>query len=377
MGFVVDAVDLTRKLVRQKTVNPPGGESACTRLLGDMLRQAGFTISLHAMEEGRESLVARAGRPGGRALGFTGHVDTVPLGAAPWTLDPLAAEVRDGRLYGRGSSDMKSGVAAFVTAAMNLREHIAEGPGVELVVTVAEETGSEGARHLAETPGALGRVGALVVAEPTGNHPLLGHKGALWLRAVAAGVTAHGSMPEPGINAAYRGGRMLGKLEGFDFGVASHEIMGPPTLNVGTVKAGMNINSVPDRAEIGIDMRTIPGLDHAALHARLHDLLAEELAELEVIVDLPGVWTEPQDPWAGEVFALVRPLLAETPRPKGAAYFTDASYLTAAYGNVPTMILGPGELALAHQTDEYCEVERIMQSVTIYERLIEAWQAVR
>ena len=137
----MDAVSLTQTLLRFRTINPPGDERACSRHLGGLLEPAGFEIAYHEFGEGRTSLVARKG---GRAdvapLCFTGHIDTVPLGARPWTRDPFAGEVADGRLYGRGSSDMKSGVAAFAVAALRLADRLPGTPGLVLVVTAGEET---------------------------------------------------------------------------------------------------------------------------------------------------------------------------------------------------------------------------------------------
>lgn len=369
----VDAVALTQEMVRTETVNPPGNEAGLAHRLGGLLADRGFEVAYHTLAEGREGFVARLGN-GGRRLGFTGHLDTVPLGAAAWRHDPLGGEIVDGRLYGRGSTDMKSGVAAFIAAAIQNRDAIADGPGVELAVTAAEETGAEGAIQMAGAPGALGDVGALVVAEPTSNVPMCGHKGALWLNAVCTGVTAHGSMPERGENAAYKAGRALQKLAEFGFNVAPHPVMGSPTLNVGTVHAGMNINSVPDRAEISIDIRSIAGMDHAAIKADLARYLAPEVDRLEPIVDLPSVWTEPEVQWVRDSVEVLTDELGLTAGPRSVTYFTDASVLTPAYGDIPTLILGPGAAALAHQTDEYCEVARIEEAVRAYARLMTAWQ---
>ena len=201
-------------------------------------------------------------------LCFTGHVDVVPLGAAPWKKDPFAGETDAGRLYGRGSSDMKSGVAAFVTAAVRLAPHLERTAGLALVITAGEETGCEGAFHL-QRDGVLGRAGALVVAEPTSNYPFVGHKGALWLRAKTRGVTAHGSMPERGDNAVYKAARAVSELAAFRFANPPHPLMGQATLNVGTIQGGLNINSVPDQAVIGVDIRTVPTLNHHELLAAL------------------------------------------------------------------------------------------------------------
>jgi succinyl-diaminopimelate desuccinylase len=368
-----DAVSLTRELLRFDTINPPGEERACARRLGALLEPAGFSAAYHEFRERRTSLVARVGGKADAApLCFTGHLDTVPLGARPWSRDPFAGEVGDGRLYGRGSSDMKGGVAAFVTAAARLAPRLAGTPGLVLVLTAGEETGSEGAFDLARREGALGRAGAVVVAEPTGNAPLVGHKGALWLQARAGGVTAHGSMPERGVNAVYKAARAVTKLEAFRFEGPSHPVLGAPTLNVGTFHGGLNINSVPDAATVGIDLRTVPGQNHAALRERLGELLDDDVA-LETLVDLPGVWTEPSHPWVREVFDVVARLLGERPVPRAAPYFTDAAALTPAYGGVPTVILGPGELALAHQTDEYCRIDRLEQAVEVYSEIIRLW----
>jgi succinyl-diaminopimelate desuccinylase len=279
--------------------------------------------------------------------------------------------VQDGRLWGRGAADMKSGIAAFVVAALQRAEHLAGTPGVVLYITAGEETGSEGAFAIAQR-GIRGQAGALVVAEPTANLPLCGHKGALWLRATTRGITAHGSMPEQGVNAVYAAARAVCQLEQFAFNVARHPVMGAPTLSVGTMHGGANINSVPDRAEIGIDIRTLPGM----AHARVRDQIASYLGsgvEVAPVVDVAGVWTDPAHPWMRQVFDVCAALQQAAPAIAAAPYFTDASALTPALGDVPTLILGPGPAHMAHQTDEWCACARIEEAVDIYRRLIDLW----
>ena len=371
----IDAVALTQELVRFNTINPPGNEQLCAEYLGSILKTSGFEVSFYNFGPGRTSLIARIGGDETRPpLCFTGHIDTVPLGHKDWTEDPFAAEIKDGKIFGRGTSDMKSGVAAFVAAVTDIASMLAKGPGVVLVITAGEETGCEGAVHLAGLENALGSAGAIIVAEPSSNYPLVGHKGALWMKAHTDGVTAHGSMPELGVNAIYKAARAISKLEDFDFNIARHNVMGGATLNVGTVEGGINVNSVPDHAEIGIDVRTIPGQKNSEVGSHLASYLGEEIT-IETVVNVEGVWTDPNDGWVQEVFGLMEVILKEPIASQSASYFTDASALTPAYGGVPTIILGPGEASMAHQTDEYCFVSRIEQAVDIYRTLAENWNS--
>lgn len=370
--MTIVAVDLAVELIRFDTINPPGQEAACTEHLRRLLSDAGFRCEEVMLADGRPNLVARIGGNSEKPpIAFTGHTDTVPLGAQQWTVPPHDGLIKDGRLWGRGASDMKSGVAAFVAAAVKVAHRLEGTPGVILYITAGEETGSEGAFVLARR-GMRGEAGALVVAEPSDNRPFCGHKGALWLRATARGVTSHGSMPDKGVNAVYAAARAVSKLEVFDFNVARHAIMGAPTLNVGTFHGGLNVNSVPDRAEIGIDLRTLPAMQHDHLFEQLVSYLGTDVA-LERMVDVPSVWTAPEDPWMRHVFEICGDVSGKRPTVEAAPYFTDASALTPALGNVPTVILGPGPTHMAHQTDEWCECARIDEAATIYEQLILSW----
>lgn len=376
MAASLDAIELSKQLVRMNTINPPGAEEQCARHVGGILEKAGFTVKYHDLSPGRSSLVATIGGSSGKPpLCFTGHIDTVPLGAATWKMDPFAADTDAGRIYGRGISDMKSGVAAFVASSVNLADKLGRTAGLELVITAGEETGCQGAFHLTRKSGALGRAGAVVVAEPSSNYPFVGHKGAFWLYARTRGVTAHGSMPEKGVNAVFKAARALAVLEQFRFDNPPHPLMGQATLNVGTIRGGLNINSVPDEAVIGVDIRTIPGIRHADLRAELVRQLGAEV-ELETILDLESVFTEPAHPWIQEVFEITSPFLSEAPRPRVATYFTDAAALNVAYSMPPTVILGPGEAQMAHQTNEYCVIDRVAESVSIYEEIARRWCGV-
>jgi succinyl-diaminopimelate desuccinylase len=367
-----DAVALTRSLLQFDTVNPPGRERNCARYAGSLLEEWGYKVDYYEYADARTSVIARAGGSDSKApLCLTGHLDVVPLGARAWTKDPFRGDTDGDRLYGRGSSDMKAGVAAILLAARSMAKRLAGTPGIVIVLTAAEEGGCIGSKNLVETR-LLGRAGAMIVGEPTSNFPLVGHKGSVKFHARFKGVSAHGSMPQLGVNAIYKAARALGRLEAFDFGVAAHPVMGSPTLNVGTIEGGNTVNAVPDAASIGVDIRTVPGMDHALLLERLKQDSLQE-AEMEVFSDLGPVWTEPQQEWVQRVFEVCKPYVAGPLEARTAPYMTDAANLLKVYSGAPTVVLGPGEAAMAHQTDEYCSMERIRQSVSIYEALIEDW----
>ena len=267
---------------------------------------------------------------------------------------------------------MKAGISAFVHVALKLAAEEKRGEAdMVMAICAGEETGCEGSYHLAEI-GALGEAGAIVIAEPTSNYPILGHKGALWLKVETEGITSHGSMPEHGDNAIYKAARSVTKLEEFDFNVMPHELLGRSTLNVGTMQGGLNLNSVPDHAEFTIDIRTLPDQNHAEIFTGLEGYLGDE-NRIARVVDCGGVHTPHTHPWMQEIYAVMERVLGEPIEPRGAPYFTDASALMPAYGRPPTVILGPGEMHMAHQTDEYCPVAHVEQAAEVYEILARSW----
>jgi succinyl-diaminopimelate desuccinylase len=373
MSNPLAAFSLTRRLIQFNTVNPPGHEYECAEYLGRLLEDGGFKTDSYEYAEKRTSLIARIeGRDDRPPICFTGHIDTAPLGAVQWEKDPFSGETDGDNIYGRGASDMKGGVAAMILAALEMAKTSNKKAGMTLVVTASEETGSHGAYHLAEIGRVLGSAGALVVGEPTSNYPFVGHKGSLWIKAGTTGITAHGSMPDQGVNAIYKAARAVDKLEQFKFAVSPHSVLGPSTLNVGTISGGMNINSVPDMATIGIDVRTVPGQSNADAFEELKSCLGDDVA-LERVVDVESVWTDPRNGWVQQVYDIMEKYLKQRPVAKGATYFTDASVLTPAYNNTPTIILGPGEPSMAHKTDEYCSISKIEQAAEAYLEIAKSW----
>jgi succinyl-diaminopimelate desuccinylase len=344
---VHDPVDLAGRLVALDTRG--GGERAAADLLADLLDDGGFDVHVREEEPGRANLVARRGAAAPPTT-LTGHLDTVPADPAGWSFDPHAGDVVDGRLRGRGTTDMKAGVAAITVAALRSDP----GTPLQLVFTFGEETGCDGARTLTGLePSPL-----LLVTEPTSNRVLHGHKGVLWLRLVQEGISAHGSRPDLGENALVALGRVAAALH--DHSWPTGTTHGDVTCNPGVFRAGTQPNLVPDHAELELDLRLVPGVDAVAARERVAEIARTaapgRAPRIETLIDLPSVATDPADPRASSVARV----LGHDGPPAFASYFTDASVLTGLLGDPAVLVYGPGDPELAHVTDETCSAANIV-----------------
>ena len=362
---------LLDELVRGSSV--ASGEGVLARRAGELLDGAGFTVALPAWEQGREQLVARTGGTSA-PLTLTGHLDTVPADAAQWALDPWGAE-RDGdHVVGRGTSDMKSGVAALLVAATAHAGRPHSCRGLQVVLTAGEETGCTGARALQRSDLLTG--GPLLVAEPTANRPLLGHKGVHWMQLSARGRAAHGSAPELGDNAVVRLARAAVALHDHQ-GWPADDRFGPVTANVGLLAGGVQPNVVPDTARMLLDLRTVPGVDADALRRAVGELAGDGV-QVDDHVVLPVVDTPPDDAFVGLVHEALRAGGTDVAPEPPARFFTDASVLAELLAGpdgraVSTVILGPGEPDQCHVVDEWCSADKVEAAVEVYGALLDRW----
>jgi succinyl-diaminopimelate desuccinylase len=366
-----DVVALTQAMVRVDTVNPPGNESHLCDLLELPLRQLGFTTERHPMGPGRDNLIAFPADLPRAMVCFSGHLDTVPFGLMPWSEAPLGGVIQDGKLYGRGASDMKGGIAAFLVAIARVCSERGSPPPVLIVLTAGEETGCEGATALLPLRGRGFDVRAVLIAEPTWNRMAIGHKGAVWLRAEARGRAAHGSMPELGDNAIYHAAEAILKIRQFEVTPGFDALLGKSSVNVGTVSGGTNVNSVPDRARFEIDLRTVGTSSRVGVPEDVQAYLGSRI-KIRTIVDVPPLATNFNDAWIATVATAVQEITGKVPDRETVAYFTDGPALQNIFGPVPTAILGPGTPACAHMADEYCETGKLVEAVRIYQMILQS-----
>ncbi len=366
----MNVVSLTQKLIQFNTINPPGNEEEIAKYIGEILTSHGFLVDYPKYAKERLNVIATKGLlEGVKPIVLTGHLDVVPLGAAKWKTNPLSAKIIEGKLYGRGSTDMKAGIAAMVVAAIECFKNQDPKGGVKLIFTADEEMGCNGAKHLFDSGYNIGEASAIIVGEPTSNIPYIGHKGGLYVTAKTTGITAHSSMPELGDNAVYKAARAVTKLEGLKFDVEKDDLLGYPTINVGKINGGLNLNSVPDKTEFTIDIRSTTKLDNKLALQMLKETLGKDV-NIETLVSLNAISTSETHPFIELVSEVCAFDYTKKQVVKAASFLTDASVLTPWLGHAPTIILGPGEPSMAHQTDEYCYVDKIKESVKIYKEII-------
>lgn len=373
----MDVIELTRKLLSFNSINPPGNEGAIAKFVAELLNDNGFQTELFVFGDDRLHLIAGKGDSDKKKpLILSGHFDTVPLGNKKWSIDPFKGEIKEGKIWGRGSSDMKGGLAAMIIASIQAFNENPGGDAIRLIFTAGEELGCLGIQQLMKTIDNPGKASAIIVGEPTANIPVIGHKGGLYLNAVTTGITAHSSMPELGVNAIYKAAKSVLKVADFNFEAEKDLLLGFPTINVGKINGGLNINSVPDHAEFSIDIRSTTKIDHSTILNKLSKELGNETV-LETLVNLKPVATDENEPFIQMVYDVCGVDRADKTFPKALPYLTDGSVLQRVYNGVPTVILGPGQPEMAHQTDEYCYLDKLEHSVNIYKDIILKWRNIQ
>ncbi|MGH9067237.1 MAG: M20 family metallopeptidase [Acidimicrobiales bacterium] len=376
-----DVVSFTQELVRVRSVFDPGSggdESAVAELVVARMRELGWSPVVTEVAPGRPNVVAVVDGGGGPGptLAFEGHLDVVTEGdRRSWTVDPYGGEISEGRLYGRGSADMKSGVAAMIYAA----HAVSEGgpfPGrIKVLVCCDEEGMMLGAKHLAAS-GQLADVDGVVVCEPEAGEICTCAKGALRIRVDVVGRMAHGAMPEHGRNPLTVAARLVDwcarHQDRLQESVGRHEHLGEVYITPTVVQGGSldQVNVIPAVATVALDVRTTPAVDHAALVDQLA-AAADELAgaigaeaRLTVLDDRPSVEVDPDHPLVRALSQAHRAVTGAEAVYGGVPGATDGTILTRDAG-VATVVYGPGGKWIAHQADEFVEVEEIRRATAV------------
>jgi succinyl-diaminopimelate desuccinylase len=385
-----EVVELTRVLVRIPSVYRPGeagaNEAEVASFVEGWFRREGLPVEVQEVAPGRPNVLSWIGEkgPGRRCLLLEGHTDVVTEGdAAEWTWPPFGGELRDGRIYGRGAADMKSGLAAaMVTLAAFKRAGVAPAGKLVVGALVDEEDGMIGVRHLVKTP--AGReLDAAIICEPEENELCLEQRGVVWARIRARGHMAHGAMPEAGANPITALGALLREVPALEKQLRKlcqkSRHLKPPTVTPTIVQGpprgvgAPQSNVIPALAEMTLDVRLTPGIDAEGMRGELEALCRKAEA------DVPGVkleWepvnafrlatsVDKAEPIARAMMHGVRKATGRAPRFGGVPGSTDGTILRMELG-IPIVTCGPGNRLIPHQVDEYVEVQELVEAARIY-----------
>lgn len=383
-------------LVALPSVNPMGRdvegaeyyEYQVTNYLEQFFIRLGVPYARQSVAPLRENIVARIDGGSSSAdspvVMLEAHQDTVPVDGM--TIDPWKPVVRDGKLFGRGSCDIKGGMAAMLVAFSRLaRERPAGMPTVLMVCTVNEEFGFGGAKSLAQLWQSKSEIlprrpDVAIVAEPTELNVVVAHKGVVRWRCHTRGRASHSSQPQLGDSAVFRMARVLEALEIYQHDVvgnlASHPLCGVPTISVGTIAGGLSVNTVPDHCTIEIDRRCVPGENPRDAYEHALKYLGDCLgADRLVQHDAPfseslGLQDTHNLKLAEHVRSTVLPMngdcqIVGVPYGTNAAIFADAG--------VPSIVFGPGSIAQAHTADEWIDLNQLNSAAEMYFQAARSW----
>ncbi len=382
------------ELVQATGQNPPGEEAATVAVLAAAGRELGLDVVTSPVEPGRDNVTITLAGGNGPGLLILGHSDVVPVGDG-WTIDPYGGVVKDGRIYGRGASDMKGGLAAALVALAALRDAGLTGP-VELAAVVDEEetgkgirayvdnargTAGSGPHGIAGSDNARGVVGSggefvgCITAEPTELQTIIAARGDSYLRVAIHGRACHAGNPDDGANAIYGAAAVVAEIERLHAELAAdpHPLLGPATWSVGQINGGTGGSIVPADCVIVADRRLLPGESPAAvlddLRARIAALRLEDRGlsvELEMPMEMPAFETGADS----ELVRVVEAARVDAGGPDlplaGWTAACDGGYVARDL-DVPVVVLGPGSVTTqAHRADESVPIAELVTAARAY-----------
>lgn len=371
-----DAETFLMEILGIPTVNGKNNERALAVFLRDFLKDCGVSAVVQEIDSKHANVVGVLDGKTKETVIWNGHLDTVPYGKmGEWKTDPSVPVKKNGCIYARGASDMKSGLAAmaYVLGSMKKKGHVPSHT-IYFCGTCDEEQGGLGAKHLLETQ-MLRNPALLLISEPTGLRPGTAQKGCIWMKMKIHGRTSHGAYPEQGINAVEYGIRIFENLKE-RIERYNHEVLGKPTCQITMAEGGIVPNMTPDAAEFMLDIRVTPGVTTRMVSEWVQEIIDQcrqkTAGELNVEVhikndrqaieiDSGNLWLKKLQ-WELELRMLSKERI-------GINYFTDASILAKGIPDTPVLLCGPGQPEMAHKPNEYVEVEKYLQYIGILNRL--------
>ena len=365
------SIALLKEILAIPSVNGADNEGAVAEFIANYLKEKHIDAFVQQIDETHANIIAKLEGKSSETVVWNGHLDTVPYGnTEEWNTDPSIPVERNGRIYARGASDMKSGLAAMVYLLGEIGES-GEKPEQTILFlgTCDEEKSGLGAEKILEEID-LSSGSLLLIGEPTGCKLGVAQKGCIWAQLNISGKTSHGAYPEEGCNAVEYGMKIVCRIKKW-VTEYEHRLLGTATAQVTMIQGGIAPNMTPDFAEILLDIRIVPGISAEDVEKKIKKICREEVEETNGEVKFEvriknarrAIEIAEEERWLKEFKAYFKQNGAETEE-IGINYFTDASILTKKESEIPVLLFGPGEPRLAHKPNEFVELEK-------YEKYIE------
>ena len=361
----------------------PNREKEVAEFIYDFCNKNGLEVELHTVDGERKNVIAYLkGEGTGKALMFNGHTDTVP----PYnmTIPPFDAEIHDGYIWGRGTSDMKGAIACMLMTMLGIKRSNRRMKGnIIFAGVIGEEERSEGTEYLVKS--GIKADGA-IVGEPSNYEYAIGHRGLEWLEIKIKGKAAHGGMPMLGINAISKASKLICRIEEEIYPKLENrynEYMGPSVMNFGRIEGGTQPSTVADSCSIMIDRRYIPGENVETVIGEYQDIIdklkAEDPEFDAEIVRMPNnmltldhlyLMTPPDSHIVLATRESIKEVIGREPEITRRRGWTDAALLSN-YGNILSVVLGPGDISFSHTKDERVPIKHLVDYVDIYWKIAE------
>lgn len=378
------AVSLTKELIAIPSENPTGDEFAMADRMEAFFQAVGLEAKRERVSERRENVTAEiTGSGSGPALVFLNHMDTVPAGEG-WSRDPFLAAEEGGKIWGRGSCDMKGGIAASLAAVENLKMRIdggAKAKGtVRCCMVVDEESGCMTGTEAAIASGHIHADDIVISCEPTELTLVTAQKGAMWFELIFSGKSAHAAAPHMGADAIHAASHAVVALQEAVAQIPYEDpLLGRCTMITSIIEGGHKTNVVSERCTMQIDSRFVPPLRTADIQGIIHEKAARACAQVNgvefslraTIADRPPVTADTDSAGARLIFETLGEVLGAEPKPAGVSYYSDAGMAAAQTGSRNCFLLGPGNIEQAHTPDEFIEVDSLKKAARVYGRLLE------
>jgi acetylornithine deacetylase/succinyl-diaminopimelate desuccinylase family protein len=368
-----EVIKLTAELIRRPSVT--GEEKCVVELLANFLADHGLPVELDEAAPDRPNLTCLWGADDGPTLLLTGHSDTVPIGNG-WTRDPFAGEIDDGRLYGRGSCDMKAGLAGMAIAMVALKRRMVWPRGRVLFAACVDEEESGIGTKAAIKAGL--EADWAVIGEPTELQTIRAAKGNCYFEVEVSGRAAHAGSPERGANAIYGASRAIAAVEAHhaELQQRRHPLLGSPSCSVGTIEGGMTVSAVPDSCRFRVDRRLLPDETGESALAEFshaldrHAVMPAGTTRREFLrMDMPALELREGHSLIGAVKRAAQDCGGPDLPVGGWSAACDGGYLMRDAG-IPTVLLGPGSIVhQAHRPDEFVPIDQLVIAARSYAAL--------